>query len=146
MIPVYQRTGAKTGEPGDCFAACLASLFHLSLNAVPNFNEGAQERPAITRREFRGTARLASPARLRVHRAWLSPAVEGVHAGADADRHAEYVLPVDRSYRHVFVSTVSWQKAARSSMIRPPLWRKQPAWTLPRRLLASWIFSASFVK
>ena len=42
MIPVYQRTGAKTGEPGDCFAACLASLFHLSLDTVPNFNEGAK--------------------------------------------------------------------------------------------------------
>jgi hypothetical protein len=41
MIPVYQRTGAKTGEQGDCFTACLASLFHLPMNKVPNFNEGA---------------------------------------------------------------------------------------------------------
>ena len=38
MSPVFQRTGAKTGEHGDCFSACMASVMDLPLAAVPNFN------------------------------------------------------------------------------------------------------------
>lgn len=40
MTPVYQITGALRGTNGDCFQACLASLFNLPLKEVPNFFEG----------------------------------------------------------------------------------------------------------
>ena len=96
MILVYQRTGAKTGEQGDCFTACLASLFHLPMNKVPNFNEGAmngQPLPAITR--------MAEAEKLRVCGDRLSPAFQSPHATTDGDGHAEYVLPPYRTYRHL---------------------------------------------
>lgn len=38
MKRVYQRTGSKAGQNGDCFAACIASMLELSLDAVPNFH------------------------------------------------------------------------------------------------------------
>lgn len=34
MIPVMQN---QFGDKGNCFSACLASLFELSINDVPNF-------------------------------------------------------------------------------------------------------------
>ena len=34
MIPVYQD---KFGEEGNCLASCIASIFNLAPNAVPNF-------------------------------------------------------------------------------------------------------------
>ena len=42
MRPIYQVTGALPGTNGDCFQACLASVFDLSLKEVPNFMEGSQ--------------------------------------------------------------------------------------------------------
>ena len=36
MTPVFQT---KFGEGGNCFSACLASLFDLPIDAVPNFFE-----------------------------------------------------------------------------------------------------------
>src|SRR3954470_12112761 len=38
MKRVYQRTGSRAGQNGDCFAACIASMLELSLDAVPNFH------------------------------------------------------------------------------------------------------------
>lgn len=40
MKRIYQRTGSRTGEEGDCFAACLGSLLGVPLNFVPNFMSG----------------------------------------------------------------------------------------------------------
>lgn len=40
MKPVYQITGAKRGENGDCFQACLASVLGKRLADVPNFMDG----------------------------------------------------------------------------------------------------------
>lgn len=42
MTPVYQITGAKRGENGDCFQACIASLFGYRLSDVPNFMNGTE--------------------------------------------------------------------------------------------------------
>ena len=36
MTPVFQT---KMGEGGNCFSACLASIFDLPIDAVPNFFE-----------------------------------------------------------------------------------------------------------
>lgn len=40
MKPIYQRTGALSGQNGDCFQACLASMFNKRLDDVPNFYDG----------------------------------------------------------------------------------------------------------
>lgn len=39
MRPIYQVTGAKRGQNGDCFQACLATLLGKTINQVPNFYE-----------------------------------------------------------------------------------------------------------
>jgi hypothetical protein len=61
MTPVYQRTGAKTGEPGDCFAACMASVLDMGLASVPNFNISSTNGEPVTAED---TERL---------RVWLAP-------------------------------------------------------------------------
>lgn len=40
---VYQRTGSRVGQPGDCFAACLASMLNIRLKDVPNFMTGTED-------------------------------------------------------------------------------------------------------
>ena len=40
MIPVYQTI---EGEKGDCFRACLASLFDFKIEQVPNFFDTSNE-------------------------------------------------------------------------------------------------------
>lgn len=36
MIPVYQT---RTGATGNCFAACIASIFEIPLSKVPDFED-----------------------------------------------------------------------------------------------------------
>lgn len=54
MIPVYQR------EPGDCFRACIASMFELRLLDVPSFHEGIPN------------GKLLPPDRVAAMDAWLA--------------------------------------------------------------------------
>jgi hypothetical protein len=61
MKLIYQRTGAKTGDPGDCFAACIASVMDMGLAAIPNFNQTT------------GNGHLVTPVGTRKLRKWLAP-------------------------------------------------------------------------
>lgn len=59
MRLVYQRTGAVPGQNGDCFAACVASVFSLRLEHVPDFNGGVEN------------GKLLPRANLELLRTWL---------------------------------------------------------------------------
>lgn len=62
MIPVFQRTICRS--TGDCFSACLASLLHLPLEVVPNFNLG---RPGYQDIDIQAWLRDRGFSMLKVH-------------------------------------------------------------------------------